>query len=158
MTGRKATGPRGTGARGRTALLPGGATGKPRLGALPEFLIEVLLARFDVVLTYDLGNGTRVEKGGERFAEWPAMKDKTLPGYETSSFYGVGAPRGTPREIVRLLNREISDAIGDGAIRRAFDDLGADPIVADADRFNAMFVAETERWRKIVALAAPSVN
>ena len=53
--------------------------GKPRPGSLDEFLREVLLAKFDVILTYDLGNGTRVEKGGERFAEWPAWKDKTLP-------------------------------------------------------------------------------
>lgn len=53
--------------------------GRVRPGSLDEFLREVLLAKFDVILTYDLGNGTRVEKGGERFAEWPAWKDKTLP-------------------------------------------------------------------------------
>ena len=39
-----------------------------------SFCKEVLLARFDVVLSYDLGNGTRVEKGGERFAEWPGVE------------------------------------------------------------------------------------
>ena len=81
-----------------------------------------------------------------------------LPGFETSSFYGVGAPRATPREIVQLLNLEINAAVGDGAIRRVLVELGADPIVADADAFNAMFVAETERWRRIVALAAPRTN
>ena len=59
-------------------LLPA-ADGKSRIGALDDFLREVLLSRFDVLLTYDLGNGTRVEKGGERFAEWPAWKDKALP-------------------------------------------------------------------------------
>ena len=56
-------------------LLP--ATG---IVSLDAFLRERLLARFDVVISYDLGNGIRVEKGGERFAEWPpAAKEATLP-------------------------------------------------------------------------------
>jgi len=59
-------------------LLPS-PDGKPGTGSLHDFLREVLLSRFDVILTYDLGNGTRVEKGGEKFAEWPALRDKALP-------------------------------------------------------------------------------
>ena len=50
-----------------------------RLSSLTEFLMEVLLPRFDVVLSYDLGNGIRVEKGGEIFSSWPALKEKPLP-------------------------------------------------------------------------------
>lgn len=69
-------------------LLPSSG-GAARLGSLDEFLKEILLARFDVVLTYDLGNGTRVEKGGERFADWPAWKDKPLP--------------AAPREAIHVL-------------------------------------------------------
>ena len=58
-------------------LIPGA---KPRLGGLGEFLLEVLMPRFDVVLSYDLGNGIRVEKGGPIFSTWPALKDNpTLP-------------------------------------------------------------------------------
>jgi len=45
-----------------------------RIGALNEFLVRVLLARFDVVLSYDVGNGIRVEKGGEIFSTWPEIK------------------------------------------------------------------------------------
>ena len=70
-------------------LLPGDA-GKTRFVSLPEFLRERLLSRFDVVLTYDLGNGIRVEKGGERFAEWPlAAKESSFP--------------KTPREAIHIL-------------------------------------------------------
>jgi len=54
-------------------LLIPSATG-PRLGTLNDFLLQVLLPRFDVVLSYDLGNGIRVEKGGETFSKWPALK------------------------------------------------------------------------------------
>src|SRR5215510_7506208 len=45
-----------------------------RIGSLNEFLLRVLLARFDVALSYDLGNGIRVEKGGEVFSTWPEIK------------------------------------------------------------------------------------
>jgi ATPase family associated with various cellular activities (AAA) len=47
----------------------------PRLGALSEFLLSALLARFDVVLSYDLGNGIRIEKGAELFSKWPAFQE-----------------------------------------------------------------------------------
>jgi hypothetical protein len=47
----------------------------PRLGALSEFLLSGLLNRFDVVLSYDLGNGIRIEKGAELFATWPAFQE-----------------------------------------------------------------------------------
>jgi hypothetical protein len=53
-----------------------------RIGSLNEFLLRVLLARFDVVLSYDLGNGIRVEKGGELFSTWPEIKqnpNQSLP-------------------------------------------------------------------------------
>ncbi|HYI08525.1 MAG TPA: AAA family ATPase [Thermoanaerobaculia bacterium] len=45
------------------------------LGTLPEFLNRVILPRFDVVLSYDLGNGIRIEKGGEIVTKWPAYKE-----------------------------------------------------------------------------------
>jgi len=71
-------------------LIPKSAASPERLGSLTEFLRESLLARFDVILAYDLGNGARVEKGGEIFAQWPAWKDKVLP--------------TAPREAVHVLS------------------------------------------------------
>ena len=49
--------------------------GQGELGGLTDFLLRVLMPRFDVILSYDLGNGIRVEKGGEIFAQWPAFKE-----------------------------------------------------------------------------------
>lgn len=51
----------------------------PRVSSFTEFLMAVLLPRFDVVLSYDIGNGIRVEKGGDIFATWPALKERPLP-------------------------------------------------------------------------------
>ncbi len=59
----------------------------PRLGTIDDFIKEVLLGKFDVILSYDLGNGIRVEKGGETFAQWPGGKDKTLPSAPREAIY-----------------------------------------------------------------------
>jgi len=58
---------------GDRMLLP--APSASRLASLPEFLLSALLSRFDVVLSYDLGNGIRVEKGAEMFAKWPHFEE-----------------------------------------------------------------------------------
>jgi tripartite-type tricarboxylate transporter receptor subunit TctC len=77
----------------------------------------------------------------------------TLKGFETSSFYGVGAPHDTPQPIVDLLNKEINAALVDPAIKARFDELGAIPITGNASQFGAMLATETERWRKVVAIS-----
>ncbi|OKO79125.1 MFS transporter [Bradyrhizobium sp. NAS80.1] len=82
----------------------------------------------------------------------PPIAD-TLPGYETSSFYGVGAPHDTPREIVELLNREIDAALSDAEIRARIAELGAIPLHGNANEFGGMLTAETDRWRKVVELS-----
>jgi tripartite-type tricarboxylate transporter receptor subunit TctC len=82
----------------------------------------------------------------------PPISD-VLPGYETSSFYGVGAPHDTPQEIVDLLNREINAALADPTIKQRLGELGAIPITGNAREFGAMLVAETERWRKVVEMS-----
>jgi hypothetical protein len=59
-------------------LIPGSSNAC--IGTLTDFLLQVLLPRFDVVLSYDLGNGIRVEKGGETFSKWPQLQqDPDLP-------------------------------------------------------------------------------
>ena len=65
------------------------SNGKSRLSSLTDYLKEILLTKFDVIISYDLGNGTRVEKGGEIFAQWPTYKDKLLP--------------SAPREAIHVL-------------------------------------------------------
>jgi tripartite-type tricarboxylate transporter receptor subunit TctC len=96
--------------------------------------------------------GVTTKERSETMPEVPPIAD-TLPGFETSSFYGVGAPHGTPREIVELLNLEINDALADPMIRQRLGELGAIPIQGNATQFGAMLDTETERWRKVVELS-----
>jgi tripartite-type tricarboxylate transporter receptor subunit TctC len=76
-----------------------------------------------------------------------------LPGYNTSGFYGTAVPRGTPQDIVDLLNRETNLAIADPAIRKQFDAIGAIPVPCNARDSAGVFGAEIVRWRQLIALA-----
>jgi tripartite-type tricarboxylate transporter receptor subunit TctC len=96
--------------------------------------------------------GVTTKDRSETMPEVPPISD-TLAGYETSSFYGVGAPHDTSREIVDLLNKEINAALADPTIKQRLGELGAIPITGDATQFGAMFAAETDRWRKVVAMS-----
>jgi tripartite-type tricarboxylate transporter receptor subunit TctC len=96
--------------------------------------------------------GVTTRERSEILPDVPPISD-TLPGYETSSFYGVGAPHDTPKEIVDLLNREINAALADVEIRKRFAELGAIPLPGNASEFGAMLTVETERWRKVVELS-----
>ena len=96
--------------------------------------------------------GVTTHDRSETMPDVPPISD-TLPGFETSSFYGVGAPRGTPQEIVDLLNREINAALADPAVRQRLGELGAIPISGDFRQFDAMLTAETDRWRRVVEVS-----
>lgn len=96
--------------------------------------------------------GVTTKERSEILPDVPPIAD-TLPGYETSSFYGVGAPRGTPVEIVDLLNKQINAALADADIKKKITDLGAIPITGDAKQFAAMLAVETDRWRKVVEMS-----
>jgi tripartite-type tricarboxylate transporter receptor subunit TctC len=96
--------------------------------------------------------GVTTRERSEILPEVPPIAD-TLSGFETSSFYGVGAPRGTPQAVIDLLNKEINAAFDDPLVKQRFAELGAVPINGSASRFGELLTAETERWRKVVELS-----
>jgi tripartite-type tricarboxylate transporter receptor subunit TctC len=96
--------------------------------------------------------GVTTRERSETMPQVPPIED-TLAGFETSSFYGVGAPHGTSPDIVDLLNREINQALADPAIRQRLGELGVIPVTGSASQFGAMLNAETERWRKVVEMS-----
>ncbi|MBR0828880.1 tripartite tricarboxylate transporter substrate binding protein [Bradyrhizobium manausense] len=96
--------------------------------------------------------GVTTRERSDILPDVPAIAD-TLVGFETSSFYGVGAPHDTPPEIVGLLNREIDTALSDPEIRQRITDLGAIALHGNAAQFGGMLTEETARWRKVVELS-----
>jgi tripartite-type tricarboxylate transporter receptor subunit TctC len=116
-------------------------------------MFDNVTSSFEFVRTGKLrALGVTTKERSETMPEVSPIGD-TLPGYETSSFYGVGAPRGTPPEIVDLLNKEINAALTDPAIKQRLGELGAIPITGNATQFGAMLATETDRWRKVVAMS-----
>jgi tripartite-type tricarboxylate transporter receptor subunit TctC len=81
--------------------------------------------------------------------EVPAMAD-FLPGYEASFWWGVGAPRNTPREIIDKLNSEINAGLADPRLNARLTDLAATLAAGSPQDFAALIAADTEKWGKVV--------
>ncbi len=73
-----------------------------------------------------------------------------VPGYEATSVYGIGAPRGTPLEIIERLNKEINEGLADPKIRARLEDLGSSAFASSPAEFAKFFADETERLGKVV--------
>jgi tripartite-type tricarboxylate transporter receptor subunit TctC len=73
-----------------------------------------------------------------------------VPGYEASALNGIGAPRGTPVEIIDLLNREINAGLADPKLQARFDDLGVMVLKGSPADFASLITAETDKWAKVV--------
>jgi tripartite-type tricarboxylate transporter receptor subunit TctC len=73
-----------------------------------------------------------------------------VPGYETTAWYGLAAPKGTPAEIVERLNRDVNAGLADPGIRRKLADLGGTPMPMTSAEFGKLIVDETDRWGKLV--------
>jgi tripartite-type tricarboxylate transporter receptor subunit TctC len=82
----------------------------------------------------------------------PVLAD-TVPGYEATAWYGIGAPRNTPAEIVERLNREINAGLAEGRIKGRLADLGGEPMPTTPAEFGKLVADETEKWGKVIRAA-----
>jgi tripartite-type tricarboxylate transporter receptor subunit TctC len=73
-----------------------------------------------------------------------------VPGYETSQWYGVGAPKDTPAEVIDKLNREINAIAADSIIKARLASLGVDPMSMTSGEFGRLIAEETEKWGKVI--------
>jgi tripartite-type tricarboxylate transporter receptor subunit TctC len=85
----------------------------------------------------------------EVLPDLPTVAD-FVPGYEASAWYGVGAPRGTPAEIIERLNSEINAILADPKTNARFAELGASLIGGSPADFGRLVVEETSKWGKVV--------
>src|SRR5262249_15033572 len=74
----------------------------------------------------------------------------SVPGFEASTWQGIGAPKNTSGEIVDRLNREINAALADPKINGRLADLGSVPMPMSPSDFEKLIAAETERWAKVI--------
>src|SRR5438552_6877426 len=73
-----------------------------------------------------------------------------VPGYEASGWFGVGAPKATPAEIVEKLNKEINAGLADPKLKGRLADVGGDVLVLSPADFGRLIAEETEKWGKVV--------
>jgi tripartite-type tricarboxylate transporter receptor subunit TctC len=76
-----------------------------------------------------------------------------LPGYEASNWYGLGAPKNTPAEIVEKLNKETNAGLANPKIRARLADLGSVPLSMMPSEFGQLIADETEKWAKVIRAA-----
>jgi tripartite-type tricarboxylate transporter receptor subunit TctC len=79
--------------------------------------------------------------------------DESLPGYEASTWYGVGAPKGTPRGIIEKLNGEINSILGTPQMQAKLATLGTSTLLLSPAQLGKLIADETEKWGKLIRAA-----
>jgi tripartite-type tricarboxylate transporter receptor subunit TctC len=112
---------------------------------LPESLGAI---RAGQVRALGVASATRAEA----LPDVPTVAE-TIPGFEASTWQGIGAPKNTPPEIIERINKEINTALADPKIKTKLADLGSMPSPMASADFKRLIVAETEKWAKVIRTA-----
>jgi tripartite-type tricarboxylate transporter receptor subunit TctC len=94
---------------------------------------------------------------------WPTVPEipaiaETIPGFEASVFYGMSAPKGTPPDIVDILNKAVNEVLGDPKVVERFATIGGVPKPMTPAGYGQLIADETAKWRKVVEFAGVSVE
>jgi tripartite-type tricarboxylate transporter receptor subunit TctC len=88
----------------------------------------------------------------------PTVAEQGLPGYDSTGWFGLVAPAGTPAPIVARLNAEITAALGDDDIKASMRNLGVEPAPTRAEEFDAYIRAETLKWARVIKAAGTKID
>ena len=88
----------------------------------------------------------------------PTIAEAALPGYAVTTWHGLLAPAGTPREIVNRLSSEAAKALQNPDIRDRFAAQGVDPVSSTPEQFSALMKSELEKWRKVIAASGMKID
>ena len=87
----------------------------------------------------------------------PTVGD-TVPGYEATAWFGIGMPKGSPREAILKVNAAVNAALAEPALRAKLAELGGKPIPGTPEDFGKVIVHETEKWAKVVNASGAKVE
>lgn len=87
----------------------------------------------------------------------PALNE-FVPGYEATAWFGIGAPRNVPGDIVDKLNHEINAGLADEKLKDKLVDMGGTPMPMSPSEFGALVVSETDKWAKVIKFAGIKVD
>lgn len=83
---------------------------------------------------------------------------ETVPGYEATAWFGIGMPKGTPRDIIDKVNAEVNRALADPKFRERLAELGGKPITGTPEDFGKIIASETAKWEKVVVSSGAKVE
>jgi tripartite-type tricarboxylate transporter receptor subunit TctC len=132
-------------------------SGGPALTDLIAGQVQVMFPATDSSIEY-IRNGrlralaVTTATRSELLPDIPTMGE-FVPGYEASGWFGVGAPKATPAEIVEKLNKEINAGLADPKIKARLADLGGAVLALSPAGFEKLIADETEKWAKVVKFA-----
>jgi tripartite-type tricarboxylate transporter receptor subunit TctC len=98
-----------------------------------------------------------IERRLDELPDIPAVAE-FVPGYEASNWFGVGAPKNTPSQIIDKLNETINAGIADPKIKAQLADLGGTPLVGSPADFGKLIAEETEKWAKVVKFSGAKAD
>ncbi len=101
--------------------------------------------------------GVTAAQRSSELPDVPTVGD-TVPGYEASAFFGLAAPKGTPKEIVDKINGLVNDALKDPKMLAKLKDLGGTPFPGTPADFGKLLADETAKWEKVVRGANLSIE
>lgn len=91
------------------------------------------------------------------FPDVPTVAE-TVPGYEASAWFGMSAPKGTPREVIDILNREVNEILKEPAIQQRFAEMGGILMPGTPADFGKVVADETEKWAKVVKFSGAKIE
>jgi tripartite-type tricarboxylate transporter receptor subunit TctC len=131
----------------------GGPALKAMIAGEAQMMFEPMSASIDPVRSGQLrALAVTTTQRSMALPEVPTIAD-TVAGYEASAVTGIGVPKGTPAEIVELLNKAVQAAFTDAGMKARLADTGGDPLPGTSADFAKLMAAETEKWGKVVKAA-----
>jgi len=140
----------------------------PYRGAAPAITdllggqVQVIFDNMPSIIQHIRGGSLRAlgVTTAERSPQLPDVQaiGETVPGYEASALFGMGAPKKTPKEIVEKLNSEINAILTEPEMRKRLAELGGDSLIQSPEAFGGMIQAETEKWQKVVEFAGIKIE
>jgi len=83
---------------------------------------------------------------------------ETLPGYEATAWFGIGMPKGSPREAIVKVNAAVNRALEDPGMLKRYAELGGKPMKGTPEDFGRVIAAETVKWEKVVKFSGATAE
>jgi len=130
----------------------------------PQAITDLIAGRVDVMFDIIVSSIGYINAGQVRaLAVTTAAPQEALPGvpavgqfvpgYEATGWQGLGAPRGTPAEVIETINKAVNAALADAEFKKLLAGLGAQPFPGTPAQFGTFMTAQTEKWAKVIQAA-----